>query len=87
MYGLECQNAFDNDPTTHWIPASSWQQHEINKDGKLSYSDHETEEMKRGEEIQYTLLLDQSIGLKHIILQQFNIGHGFTNKIRCVFIL
>ena len=82
MYGLECEKAFDDNPSTYWIPASSWQQQEITKEGLLAYSDHETEEMKRGEAIQYTLLLDKSIGLRKIMLKQFNIGHGFTNRIR-----
>ena len=65
MNGLECENAFDNDPNTHWVPASSWQQQDYDNNGKISYADHETGQYKRGEQPVLTLLLDQYIGLKN----------------------
>ena len=83
MNGLECENAFDNDPNTHWVPASSWQQQDYDNTGKITYADHETGQYKRGgEQPVLTLLLDQYIGLKQIILHQFNFGHGFASKVR-----
>ena len=83
MNGLECENAFDNDPNTHWVPASSWQQQDFDNNGKITYADHETGQYKRGgEQPVLTLLLDQYIGLKQITLQQFNFGHGFASKVR-----
>ena len=88
MSGLECENAFDNDPNTHWVPASSWQQalysssKQYDSNGKITYADHETGQYKRGEQPVLTLLLDQYIGLKQIILHQFNFGHGFASKVR-----
>ena len=80
--GLECENAFDNDPNTHWVPASSWQQQDYDNTGKITYADHETGQYKRGEQPVLTLLLDQYIDLKQIILHQFNFGHGFASKVR-----
>ena len=50
--------------------------------GKITYADHETGQYKRGEQPVLTLLLDQYIGLKQIILHQFNFGHGFASKVR-----
>ena len=83
MNGLECENAFDNDLNTHWVPASSWQQQDYDNTGKITYADHETGQYKRGgEQPVLTLLLDQHIGLKQIILHQFNFGHGFASKVR-----
>ena len=84
VQGLECENAFDNDPNTHWYPASSWQMESSswNQEGKLPYADHETGEFKRGEQPVYTMVFDQYIGLNQVILQQFNFGHGFASKVR-----
>ena len=82
VYGLECENAIDNDTTTHWYPASSWQQQDFDNDGKLSYADHATDQYKRGQQPVYTLLLGKYIGLKQIILRQFNFAHGFASKVR-----
>ena len=79
--GLECENAFDDDLNTHWFPASSWQAKDYDEKGKLTYADHDTAQFKK-EQPTYTMIFGQYIGLKQLVLRQFDIGMGFTSKIR-----